>query len=43
MPELEKFVKIFYPDFKATGIFSSDFNIRGTAKSPAIHGTGLAF
>jgi hypothetical protein len=39
----ERFVKIFYPDFKATGIFSSDFTIRGTAKSPAVHGTASLF
>jgi translocation and assembly module TamB len=36
---IERFVKIFYPDFKATGIFSSEFTIRGTAERPDIHGT----
>lgn len=36
---IERFVKIFYPDFIATGIFSSDFTIRGPAGKPDIHGT----
>jgi len=36
---IERFVKIFYPDFKAVGIFSSDLIIRGRADSPYIHGT----
>ncbi|PKL52152.1 MAG: hypothetical protein CVV37_02680 [Nitrospira bacterium HGW-Nitrospira-1] len=36
--EIESFVKIFYPDFKAAGIFSSDFTIRGAAENPDIHG-----
>lgn len=37
--DIEKFVRIFYPDFRATGRFSSDFNIRGTAETPDIKGT----
>jgi translocation and assembly module TamB len=39
--DIEKFVKIFYPDFKASGRFSSDLNIRGTAAKPDIKGTAL--
>lgn len=37
----EKFVRIFYPDFRATGRFSSDFNIGGTAEKPGIKGQVL--
>ena len=40
---IERFVKIFYPDFKATGTFSSDFTIRGTAQKPDIHGAASLF
>lgn len=36
--ETERFVRIFYPDFKATGRFSSDFTIRGAAEKPDIKG-----
>ena len=39
--DIEKFVRIFYPDFRATGRFSSDFNIRGTAEKPDIKGPAL--
>ncbi len=35
---LGEFVRIFYPDFKATGRFSSDLNIRGTTEKPDIRG-----
>jgi translocation and assembly module TamB len=36
---IERFVRIFYPDFRATGRFSSDLNIRGVAETPDIKGT----
>ena len=39
--DIEKFVRIFYPDFRASGRFSSDFNIRGTAENPDIKGPAL--
>ncbi|RPI36421.1 MAG: hypothetical protein EHM54_05765, partial [Nitrospiraceae bacterium] len=35
---LGEFVRIFYQDFKATGRFSSDLNIRGTTENPDIKG-----
>jgi hypothetical protein len=35
---LGEFVRIFYPDFKATGRFSSDLNIRGAADNYDIKG-----
>ncbi|MDH4231109.1 MAG: translocation/assembly module TamB domain-containing protein, partial [Nitrospirota bacterium] len=35
---LGEFVRIFYPDFKATGRFSSELNIRGTKDRPYIKG-----
>jgi hypothetical protein len=40
---IERFVKIFYPDFIATGIFSSELTIRGTAEKPDIHGSASLF
>ena len=39
--DIEKFVRIFYPDFRASGRFSYDFNIGGTAEKPDIKGTAL--
>ncbi|MFZ2198497.1 MAG: hypothetical protein WAV13_12230, partial [Thermodesulfovibrionales bacterium] len=39
--DMEKFVRIFYPDFRSTGRFSSDLNIRGNAGNPDIKGSAL--
>ncbi len=38
--DLERFVKVFYPDFRATGTFSADLAIRGGTENPDIQGSG---
>jgi translocation and assembly module TamB len=35
---IDRFVKMFYPDFIAEGMFSSDITIRGSSERPDIYG-----